>query len=75
MAQAPPQLVGTEDGDDAEALAKLFARIDANADETIDWDEFSTYMLLESAVRVEVDLGAGAGAGMGGCAGKNVEGT
>ncbi|KXZ56621.1 hypothetical protein GPECTOR_1g56 [Gonium pectorale] len=41
-------ILQTEDGGDAEALAKLFMRIDANSDGTIDWDEFSTYMLLES---------------------------
>ena len=31
-----------------EALRKLFYRIDANADGTVDWDEFSQYMLLEN---------------------------
>ncbi|GLI65559.1 hypothetical protein VaNZ11_009122 [Volvox africanus] len=41
-------ILQTEDGGDAEALAKLFMRIDADSDGTIDWDEFSTYMLLES---------------------------
>ncbi|PNW80352.1 hypothetical protein CHLRE_07g313850v5 [Chlamydomonas reinhardtii] len=41
-------ILQTEDGGDAEALAKLFMRIDANSDGTVDWDEFSTYMLLES---------------------------
>ncbi len=35
----------TEDGGDAEALSKLFCRIDANCDGTIDWDEFSSYMV------------------------------
>lgn len=30
------------------ALGKLFMRIDANSDGTVDWDEFSSYMLLES---------------------------
>lgn len=29
------------------ALRKLFCRIDANCDGTINWDEFSLYMLLE----------------------------
>ncbi|EFJ43836.1 hypothetical protein VOLCADRAFT_96020 [Volvox carteri f. nagariensis] len=41
-------ILQTEDGGDAEALAKLFMRIDADSDGTINWDEFSTYMLLES---------------------------
>ena len=31
-----------------EALRKLFYRIDANVDGTVDWDEFSQYMLLEN---------------------------
>lgn len=30
------------------ALRKLFYRIDANSDGTVDWDEFSQYMLLEN---------------------------
>lgn len=38
----------TDDGGDSTALCKLFMRIDANSDGTVDWDEFSTYMLLES---------------------------
>mmetsp|Transcript_1517 Transcript_1517/g.3677 ORF Transcript_1517/g.3677 Transcript_1517/m.3677 type:complete len:1120 (-) Transcript_1517:241-3600(-) len=38
----------TEDGSDELALKKLFMRIDANSDETIDWDEFSNFMLMES---------------------------
>jgi hypothetical protein len=37
----------TADGDSDEALRKLFMRIDANCDATIDWDEFSGYLLLE----------------------------
>jgi len=41
-------ILQTEDGGDAEALSKLFMRIDANSDGSIDWDEFSSYMLLES---------------------------
>ena len=43
-------ILQTEDGGDEEALLKLFCRIDANSDGTIDWDEFSSYMLLESQV-------------------------
>ena len=31
-----------------QALLKLFSRVDANCDGSIDWDEFSQYMLLES---------------------------
>ncbi|KAK9816486.1 hypothetical protein WJX72_000893 [[Myrmecia] bisecta] len=38
----------TEDGGGPEALRKLFMRIDANADGSVDWNEFSAYMLLES---------------------------
>eukprot|EP00798_Chlamydomonas_sp_ICE-L_P018384 gene18384-24854_t len=38
----------TEDGSSPEALGKLFMRIDSNSDGTIDWDEFSSFMLLES---------------------------
>lgn len=41
-------ILQTEDGGDARALAKLFMRIDANSDGTVSWDEFSSYMLLES---------------------------
>jgi WD40 repeat protein len=29
-------------------MRKLFYRIDANGDGTVDWDEFSLYMLLEN---------------------------
>jgi Ca2+-binding EF-hand superfamily protein len=43
-------ILQTEDGGDEEALGKLFMRIDANCDGTLDWDEFSNYMLLESQV-------------------------
>lgn len=42
-------MLQTDDGGDEEALSKLFCRIDANCDGTIDWNEFSSYMLLESA--------------------------
>jgi hypothetical protein len=42
-------MLQTDDGGDEEALKKLFCRIDANCDGTIDWDEFSSYMLLESS--------------------------
>jgi hypothetical protein len=45
-------ILQTEDGGDEEALGKLFMRIDANCDGTLDWDEFSNYMLLESQVRL-----------------------
>ena len=45
----PSGILQTEDGGDEEALSKLFCRIDANCDGTIDWDEFSSYMLLESS--------------------------
>lgn len=38
----------TDDGDSPDALRRLFARIDANADGSIDWREFSTYILLEN---------------------------
>lgn len=41
-------VLSTEDGGDQLALQKLFMRIDANADGTVDWDEFSSYMLLEN---------------------------
>ncbi|KAG1663156.1 hypothetical protein FOA52_006053 [Chlamydomonas sp. UWO 241] len=41
-------ILQTEEGDDEDALSKLFTRIDANSDGTISWDEFSSYMLLES---------------------------
>ena len=30
------------------AACRLFTRIDANADGSVDWREFSTYMLLEN---------------------------
>lgn len=51
-------ILQTEDGGDEEALLKLFCRIDANSDGTIDWDEFSSYMLLESQVRTLKGHGA-----------------
>jgi Ca2+-binding EF-hand superfamily protein len=38
----------TEDGSDTLALKKLFMRIDANSDGSVDWDEFSNFMLMES---------------------------
>ncbi|MEW5310065.1 MAG: hypothetical protein WDW38_001897 [Sanguina aurantia] len=41
-------ILQTEDGGDGRALSKLFMRIDANCDGTVSWDEFSSYMLLES---------------------------
>lgn len=47
--QAFTGILQTEDGGDEEALSKFFCRIDANCDGTIDWDEFSSYMLLESS--------------------------
>lgn len=31
-----------------EELRKLFLRIDANSDGTVDWDEFATFILLEN---------------------------
>jgi hypothetical protein len=33
-----------------EQIARLFMQIDANSDGGIDWNEFSTYMLMESQV-------------------------
>jgi hypothetical protein len=45
-------ILQTEDGGDNDALTKLFCRIDANSDGTIDWDEFSQFMLLENQARV-----------------------
>lgn len=33
-------------------IARLFMQIDANSDGGIDWNEFSTYMLMESQVCV-----------------------
>lgn len=41
-------VLSTDDGDGPDALRRLFARIDANADGTVDWREFSTYILLEN---------------------------
>ncbi len=38
----------TDEGDGPDALRRLFARIDANADGTVDWKEFSTYTMLEN---------------------------
>lgn len=33
---------------DRQQLRRLFMKVDANSDGTIDWDEFSSYMLLEN---------------------------
>lgn len=53
-------LLQTEDGSDEAALLKLFSRVDANCDGTIDWDEFSNYMLLESQGTAQIrDVEAG----------------
>ncbi len=41
-------ILTTPEGNDEEALAKLFMRIDANCDSTVDWEEFCSYLLLES---------------------------
>lgn len=41
-------VLSTDEGDGTDALRRLFARIDANADGTVDWREFSTYILLEN---------------------------
>ena len=41
-------VLSTDEGDGLDALRRLFARIDANADGTVDWREFSTYILLEN---------------------------
>lgn len=41
-------VLSTDEGDGPDALRRLFARIDANADGTVDWREFSTYVLLEN---------------------------
>lgn len=41
-------VLSTDEGDGPDALRRLFARIDANADGTVDWREFSTYILLEN---------------------------
>lgn len=38
----------TRKGIDNAKLRQLFTRIDANADGTVDWNEFSTYVLLEN---------------------------
>ncbi len=46
-------ILQTEDGADEQALGRLFMRIDANSDGSLDWDEFSNYMLLESQVCVQ----------------------
>lgn len=41
-------MLSYEGKDDEDALRTLFKRIDVNADGQIDWDEFSTFMLLEN---------------------------
>lgn len=44
----PAGVLTTEEGSDEIALKRLFMRIDANSNGIVDWDEFCTYMLLES---------------------------
>lgn len=41
-------MLSTKDGSDESAIRKLFMRVDANSDGTVDWDEFVTYMLMEN---------------------------
>lgn len=41
-------ILGKELGEDG--LRQMFMKIDANADGTIDWDEFSSFMLLQNQV-------------------------
>jgi hypothetical protein len=41
-------LVGVLGQGNEEELRKLFMRIDANSDGTVDWDEFSSFILLEN---------------------------
>ena len=41
-------MLSYEGSNDRDALRHLFKRVDVNADGTIDWDEFSTFMLLEN---------------------------
>ena len=54
-------VLSTDEGDGPDALRRLFARIDANADGTVDWREVSTYILLEndSAARYPLQLTCG----------------
>ncbi|KAF6253190.1 WD40-repeat-containing domain protein [Scenedesmus sp. NREL 46B-D3] len=40
-------VINAPEGSDDESLRKLFMRIDANCDATVDWNEFSAYLLLE----------------------------
>lgn len=39
---------GGDEEERAEAIERLFMKIDANSDGSITWDEFSTYMMLEN---------------------------
>eukprot|EP00210_Caulerpa_lentillifera_P000727 g704.t1 len=39
-------VLSTKDGSDEIALRKLFMRVDVNADNVLDWNEFLSYMLL-----------------------------
>ncbi len=41
-------ILHTEDGSDEGSLKKLFMRIDANSDGSVNWDEFIGFLLLES---------------------------
>ena len=50
----PSGLLATEDGGGREALRRLFIRIDANCDATVDWDEFSNHMLLEGQATLQL---------------------
>ena len=47
-------ILSTSDGADAEALRKLFARVDVNADGVIDWNEFVSYMLLDKKSSAQI---------------------
>jgi hypothetical protein len=52
---APPAgLLATDEGDDRAALRRLFLRVDANCDGTVDWDEFSNHMLLEGQAELSL---------------------
>lgn len=42
-------VLSTAEGADEQALRKLFMRMDANCDAVIDWEEFSSYLLLQKA--------------------------
>ncbi|KAL3152253.1 hypothetical protein ABBQ32_001332 [Trebouxia sp. C0010 RCD-2024] len=50
-------VLSTDEGDGPDALRRLFARIDANADGTVDWREFSTYILLENDSAASLRVG------------------